>query len=161
MPHLLKLLAIALLGAAGPALAGEPPQRVVDEFYRWAMRPAPPGPMPAGMLGKELEQALEAQQAYERACARLVPPDIKPHMLDQSPFFRAPDRAKAFRSTAQEIRGLSSRVQVRFSYDDLHWTDTVLLARRDGRWVILDIKWQEGGSLTRRLVDFASIRCTR
>ena len=157
------LLAVFLLSGPFGAFASDSPVRAVEDFYAWAIQPAPEdsgkGLAPVRrLLGQELFAALEAQSAYEKACAKLVPADIKPYMLGQSPFFPWPDKAKSLVATQAVVRGDTARVFARLAHDDLRWTDTVVLRRSGDHWVILDIKWQEG-SLTRRLVEFASHRC--
>lgn len=166
MRHLRHWLAIAVLMATPAAMAGQRPAQVVADFYRLAIHPDRPEPLKgrfeavAPLLGDDLQRALVAYDAYETACSRIVPPDIKPYMLDQSPFFLAPDGAKAVVGTSERLYGAVARVSVTLAYDDVRWTDTVLLGKEQGRWVILDIQWEEGRSLTERLVDFASHRCT-
>lgn len=110
------------------------------------------------LLGEELLDALEEQRIYEAACTRLVPVDVKPYMLDQSPFFLWPDKAKSLVSVKAVIKGDTARVSAQLAYEELRWTDTVVLHRRGREWVIVNIEWQES-SLTKRLVDFASHRC--
>lgn len=171
MADLRTCSAIAILAAAAAtfpcaAAAGERPVRVVADFYGRLISPDRAEPAQAAFvalapfLGEELHQALLAYDAYERACARITPAGIKPYMLDQSPFFLAPDGAKAMLEASQRLHGDVARVSVALAYDDVRWTDTVLLGKQRGRWAILDIRWQEGGSLTERLVAFASHRCT-
>lgn len=159
-------LAIAILMAPPVVMAVQRPDQVVADFYRLTMHPNRPEP-PEGrfqavapLLGDDLRRALAAYETYETACSRIVPPDIKPHMLDQSPFFLAPDGAKTMVGTSERLYGPVARVSVTLAYDGVRWTDTVLLGRHGERWAILDIRWQEGGSLTERLLDFANHRCT-
>ena len=157
------LIALLLLGSSS-AFCSEPSTRTVERFYAWAIHPAPAdrgrGLAPVQqLLGQELFAALEAQRMYEKACARLVAADIKPYMLDQSPFFLWPDKATSLQSAKAAVKGDIARVFARLAYDDLQWTDTVVLGRRDDHWAILNIEWQDGGSLTKRLVEFASRRC--
>ncbi|MFT3758962.1 DUF3828 domain-containing protein [Thauera sp.] len=145
------------------SVASDSPADTVRDFYAWVIQPGPEEPGKGlgavrHLLGQELFSALEAQRAYERACAKLVPADIKPHMLDQSPFFQWPDGAHALVSTKTDIRASTARVSARLANGDFQWTDTVVLRHRDNRWVIMDIEWNEG-SLTRMLVEFANHRC--
>lgn len=156
------LCAMSLWLSAFAATAGESPVRTVQAFYAWALAPEHAGGDVAQvrhLLGRELFAALEAQRAYEAACAKLVPADVKPHMLDQSPFFLWPDQPTALVSTTARVKGDTARVRARLAVDSLQWTDTVVLGRQDERWVILDIAWQEG-TLTQRLAEFAAERCT-
>lgn len=153
-----------LFAAPLHVFGNDSPSRTVEEFYAWAIHPSP-ADQDRGLaaarkfLGQEIFAALEAQRSYEKVCSRLVPEDIKPHMLDQSPFFLWPDKAKALESTQTVVNGNVARVSVRLAYDDLEWTDTVTLERRSGEWAILNIEWQEGGSLTGRLMEFSRHRC--
>lgn len=158
------LLAIFLFPGLASAFADASPAHVVESFYERVIYPTPGDSSKAldsvrPLMGDALFEALEAQRMYEAACARLVPADIKPYMLDQSPFFLWPDGATSLVSAEVAIRGHTAHVSAQLAYDDLNWTDTVILRHEEGRWIIVDIKWQEG-SLTQRLVDFASHRCT-
>lgn len=156
------LYAMSLWLSAFAATAGESPVSTVQTFYAWAIAPEHADGDVAQvrhLLGRELFAALEAQRAYEAACARRVPADVKPHMLDQSPFFLWPDQPTAMVSTIAQVKGDTARVRARLAVDSLQWTDTVVLGRQDDRWVILDIAWREG-TLTRRLAEFAAQRCT-
>ncbi|NUO76690.1 MAG: hypothetical protein HOQ32_11845 [Lysobacter sp.] len=159
------MLAALVAGVPGMALAGDRPVRVTADFYGRLIHPDRPEPRQerfaaiAPFMGEELYRALRAYDAYERACARIVAADIKPHMIDQSPFFLAPDGAKTMLEAWQRVHGDVARVSVILAYDDVRWTDTVLLAKQRGRWAILDIRWQGCGSLTARLSDFAKYRC--
>lgn len=158
-----SLLAILLLLIPFGSMAHDSPERTVQDFYAWAIHTTSNDPDKEAarvqpLLGQELFTALAAQRAYEESCARLAPADMKPHMLDQSPFFLWPEGAQALLSTQASVAGDTARVSARLAYEDFHWTDTVVLRRESDRWVILDIRWQER-SLTERLVEFASYRC--
>ncbi|QNP40176.1 hypothetical protein [Lysobacter solisilvae (ex Woo and Kim 2020)] len=137
----------------------------MSEFYRRALHPtkqeiaAPRFSPVLPLLGQELAKALTAFVAYERACARITPPDMKPHMIDQDIFIQIPDGAQELLTTSQQLYGDVARVSATLRYDTLQWTDTVLLANRHGNWVILNIQWQDGWSLTKRLTEFAGHRC--
>lgn len=175
MQHSCVLLAALLLFGSPSAFSGESPVRTVEGFYDWAIHKSTPASNSTDesegiaaarqFLGQELFAALEAQRAYEKACVRLVPKDIKGHMLDQSPFFLQPDAVGALLSTKAVVKGDTARVYAKLTYAPVsdsaenQWTDTVVLGRRDQRWVILNIEWQDKGSLTQRLVEFANYRC--
>ncbi|MET0655951.1 MAG: hypothetical protein ABWY94_10325 [Pseudoxanthomonas sp.] len=163
------LLAFLLFLVSRDVFCSESPDRIVERFYDWAIHTVPGDPSgfkqgldPARqLLGQELFLALEAQRAYEQTCVRLVPKgDMKPHMLDQSPFFDAPDAVQFLESTRAVIKGDTARVFARLSYDDAYPAmDTVILRRKDDRWAIVNIEWQAGRSLTKRLLKFSSYRC--
>jgi Protein of unknown function (DUF3828) len=158
-----SILAFVLVSNS-PAFGAETPTRTVENFYAWAIHTTiedqGKGLVSAQhFFGQELLAALKAQRAYEKACARLVPAEIKPYMLDQSPFFSEPDGAKSLESTRTLAKGNTARTFARLAYDDFRWTDTVVLRREKGRWVIVDIEWQDGASLTKRQVDFAGGQC--
>lgn len=166
------LLTALLLLSHSSAFCSESPIRTVEGFYDWAIHRSgsdesqriAPGRQ---FLGEELFNAIEAQHIYEKACVRLVPEDIKGHVLDQSPYFSGPDGVGALLSTKAVVKGDTARVYAQLTYApasdsaENRWTDTVILGRRKNRWVILNIEWQDGGSLTERLMEFASYRCKR
>lgn len=174
MPPFSRPLALALLLHACAAAGGQSPAtpaQQVHTLYQWLLQPSPaeqghpdtgrPYQPVRDLFGPALLRALDTQQAYETACARIAPGTDKPHMLDQSPFFYWPDKATLLVSTTETIRGQRARVATRLAIDDHEWTDQVVLHQQpDGRWVIVDILWQDGGSLTARLQAFASERCT-
>lgn len=164
----LAILLIAGLVAPASWADERSPTQVVEEFYRWRISPdAQESANDAdmryasgrGLFGKELMGALEAQAAYEHSCARVVPTDMKPHMIDQDPFFLEADGAKSLSSLTTRVAGDIARVSAHLAYDDYRWTDQVLLTRQGARWVILDIEWEGGGKLTGRLVAFAGVPC--
>lgn len=166
MKNLNYAIALTLLGTTAWASGRTSPEQVVKDFYRWEIHPTRQeiqertyAPV-ASILGKDLLRALETQRAYENACARLVPPDIKPYMLDQSPFFPGPDEPTALESVTLNPQGDRAHVSAHLADDHVRWTDNIVLRMEHGRWVIVDIQWEEGSSLTKRLVDFASNKCT-
>ncbi|WP_157500045.1 hypothetical protein [Lysobacter sp. Root983] len=157
---------LAMLAAPIAVMAGQRPAQVAADFYRLAIHPDRPEPVQgrfatmAPLLGEDLYRALAAYDVYENACARITPRGIKPYMLDQNPFFWGADEADAMVAATERVDRDVARVWVALVDDDVRWTDAVLLGKQRGRWVILDIRWQEGGSLTERLMEFASHRCT-
>ncbi len=165
MTYIKKLLVLILLGASSIACAEQSPSQVVAEFYHWAMHPAenelamPDFDPVRPLVGKALLRALETQRAYQHACTRVAAAGDKPHMIDQNIFFLAADGAKTLDATVQTITGNVARVSINFSDDDIHWTDTVLMQIEGARWVVIDIDWQDGESLTKRLADFANDKC--
>jgi hypothetical protein len=164
MTHLRRWLLVGAL-VIPVAAYGQQPTDVVGEFYRMVLHPTKPeiaSPRFSAirpLLGQELADALNAFNAYEKACARLVPPDVKPHMVDQNLFIQIPDGAQRLLATSQQLHGDVAHVSATLAYDDLQWTDTVLLRKTRGRWVILNIKWQDDWSLIKRLAEFAGHRC--
>lgn len=110
------------------------------------------------MLSHSLYALLSAQAEHERRCIALAPPDEKPHMLDQSPFFLWPDVVSRFDVLDSEVDGATARVQVRLAYEDLEWIDVARLIREEDRWVIDELEWEQG-SLRERLTEFLSIPC--
>lgn len=154
-----KLFALALATLASSTQASTPAS-VAKEFYQWALSPdteiIPNHVQP--LLGDELLRALREQRAYEEVCRANAEADMKPHMLDQSPYFFYPDRPEAITSTTAVTRNSTAWVAVGFALSDQRWTDTVLLQRRGNRWVILNIYWHEG-SLIERLRQFARTSC--
>lgn len=121
------------------------------------MRPASGEDLASGreLIGQELFAALEAKRAYEKACVPLAQGTDKPYMLDQSPFFFWPDGATSVVSTRAVVEGDIAHVLTKLAYRNDRWADTVVLRRKGDRWVVLNIEWQDGESLTKRLVEFA------
>lgn len=151
------LLLVLLSFSHSSAYCADSPVRTVERFYAWAMRPAL-GEDPARvreLLGQELFVAIEAQRAYEKTCVPLAPGTDKPYMLDQSLFFYGAERATSVVSTRAVVEGDIAHVLTKLAYYNDRWADTVVLRRKGDRWIILDIKWQDGESLTQRLVEFA------
>ncbi len=151
---------------SGVCAAAETPKEVVQTFYEALMHPEPgdygqPHYLSVeGSLSPVLSRALRAQDEYESACIAITPPDMKPHILDQSPFFRAPEGAKTLSKLTQVLSGHTAKVSADLGYEDFEWQDTVTLVFHEGRWVIVNVSWGDGGSLIDRLKGFAASRCT-
>ena len=161
-------LLLTVLVSSSVTAGNQTPSQVAEELYRWRTHPNA-GEIELNRSGETykaglalfsepLATALDAQLAYQRACARLAP-GMKRWMIDQDPFFLAPDGAKEVDSTTTRVAGGYAYVSANLSYDDYKWTDTVVLENTNGRWVIVNILWQDGWSLTKRLVKFADYRC--
>lgn len=151
-----------LLAVAGSATAEDSnPVQTAERFYQWAISAgAQPDATPVReLLSEELFDLLAAQAAHERACAAVTPPDEKPHMLDQSPFFLWPEGAQSWSIQGEERIGERARVAVALRHDDLGWVDGAVLVREGERWVLHDLQWEQGG-LRERLEDFLSMPCT-
>jgi len=137
----------------------------VRDFYRWEMRDgghseASLEPVRA-LLSRKLHSALVAVSRQESACARAAPPDMKPYIIDGDPwYYYAQDGAKELVSTSANVSTQAASVDARLRYDDLAWTDTVILAKESGRWVIADIRFEQGGSLTASLLQYAQAAAT-
>jgi hypothetical protein len=153
-------IALLLLTACSAAVANPTPIETVERFYRWAIGAgAQPDTAPVrGLISDELFGLLAAQAAHERACAAAAPPDEKPLMFDQNPFFLWPEGAQAFSLLGEERIGERVRVGVRLRYEELEWIDVAELMRERQHWVLHDLEWQESG-LRERLQDFLSMPC--
>ncbi len=159
-PAITFLLLVACASGANPHGAEGEAIQIAERFYRWAVEAgAQPDPAPVrDLLGRELFDLLLAQAAYERACAAAAPPDEKPHMLDQNPFFLWPEGAREFSVGRGERSGGRVRVAVTLRYEELEWVDVAVLARERQRWVLHDLEWEQGG-LRERLADFLTVPC--
>lgn len=113
----------------------------------------------ADLVTSELLASLKAQDKYERYCAKLAPPDIKPHMIDQNPFFLAPDGIEQFLGAKSSIAGRTATVVAHIGDGYVTWHDTVMLRQEKGRWQVADIRWGGGGALSKRLRSFMQYRC--
>lgn len=167
MRHSRFLLLTLLSFSYSGAYCAESPASTVEKFYDWAIHRLDEGRGIASgrqYLGQELLSALEAQRNYETACSRLAPKDHVSYSLPGNPFFHGPDKVRALLTAKAVIKADTAHVGAQLTYGSASgglpsvegpWTDTVILRRKDNRWVILDIKWQDGESLTQRLVEFS------
>jgi len=146
---------LSLFLAATAAQAAEPgPQAAVQAFYELRMSQLPNGGAPdapalkliAGMLTPRLHCLLKTAHRYDEAFLATQPGDKPPFVEGDlwSSLFEGPTRVKA--QPARLGRDLAW-VPVRMFFDDggrtdaTGWTDTVLLARIDGRWLIADVDY--------------------
>jgi hypothetical protein len=145
--------------------AAEMPESVVEVFYERFIHPSktdygkPYFESVTDLVSSGLLASLKAQHEYERKCVLLGSPEEKPHMLDQNPFFFAPDGIKALLGAKSTLSDGTSKVDVVLGYDDLTWHDIVVLRREKGRWLVDNIFWGSGGSLSARLSSFMEVPC--
>lgn len=165
MKTIAQLLLAAMLCCAGAAAAADSPESAVAAFYdrfihlsdRHSGRPS--FERVADLIAPELLALLKAQDKYERYCAKVAPPDIKPHMIDQNPFFHAPDGIAQVLGTKSSLTGRTAKVVAHLGDGSVTWHDTVVLRRLKGRWEVADIVWGGGGALSKRLESFLQYRC--
>lgn len=150
---------LVLLIVAPLATAASDPRDVVTRLYAAVQAPASNETAIPSLLGDALRSAVDAQRAYERACAALAAHDEKPHMLDQSPYLLAPDRPETITVGTPGSSGDATWIRVDMAVGGYHWTDRVLLQRQGPDWKVMDIRWGQGGSLIGRLQQFSAFRC--
>lgn len=148
-----------LLFATPLIAAANNPDDVVTRFYAAIQAGGSDQAVMEPLLGDALRAAINAQRAYEQACAALAAPDEKPHMLDQSPYLMAPDRPETVTVGPPGASGDATWVPVEMAVGDYRWTDRVLLQRQEQDWQVMDVRWVQGGSLIGRLKEFAGVRC--
>lgn len=135
MKKVVQLVLAAMLFCAGAAGAADSPESAVAAFYDRFIHLAdkhygrPSFERVADLVIPELLALLKAQDKYEGYCAKLVPPDITPHLIDQDPFFRAPDGIEQFLGAKSSLTGRTAKVVAHLGdgYVTLH--DNVLLRR--------------------------------
>jgi hypothetical protein len=158
------LLALSLAPWSATAFAATPEQ-VTRDFYQWAIHGQSGHRDEAGLqpvkslLSHKLYFALAAVAQQEEICESVVPTDTKPFIIDGDPwYFYQQDGAKKLVSTAAHAGAPDAiKVDARLRYDaSMEWTDTVVLANESGRWVIADIRFEQGGSLTQALHSYAT-----
>lgn len=165
MKKTVQLLLAAMLFCAGAATAADSPEFAVAAFYDRFIHLSdkhygrPSFERVADLVTPELLALLKAQDKYERYCAKLAPSDIKPHMIDQNPFFLAPDGIEQFLGTTSSLTGRTAKVVAHLGDGDAMWHDTVVLRRQKGRWLVAEIVWGGGGALSKRLETFMQYRC--
>jgi hypothetical protein len=161
----LVLAAVLFYAGAAAAAAADSPELAVAAFYDRFIHLSdkhygrPSFERVADLLTPELLALLKAQDKYEGYCAKLAPPDMKPHMIDQDPFFLAPDGIEQFLGAKSSLTGRTAKVFAHLGDGYLTWHDTVLLRRLNGRWQVADIVWGGGGALSKRLESFMQVRC--
>ncbi len=151
--------ALALLAITPLAAAATDPYEVATTFYAAMQGPPPSTSAIAPLLGPSLRAAVDAQHAYEQACIALAARDVKPHMLDQSPYLLAPDWPETVHVVRSGARGDAAWISVEMMAGGYRWTDRVLLQKQAQDWKIMDIRWGQGGSLIGRLKQFSAVRC--
>jgi hypothetical protein len=127
------------------------PAGVVQRFYA-SLQPNASGGVPedaalrqyAPMLTVDLEAGLVRARA-ERDKARTERPGEKPPYVEGAMFSSLFEGYTQWRPLTVAVEGNSARVPTCFVYADggsrTEWTDTVLLRRDDGIWVIDDIAY--------------------
>jgi hypothetical protein len=165
MANLRQLFIAALLLGSGDAAADESPGAVVLAFYDRFVNLEPkdygrPDYERVGdLLAPELLIAFQSQEKLQEKCARSAPRKSKPNMIDQNPFFLAPDGFKAVMGLKENISGERADVAAELSYDDFIWEDTVELQFVNSHWLVANITWGGGGSLKGRLETFMHYQC--
>jgi hypothetical protein len=165
----MKCLVVLIALAAAPACGAEvlSPQETVKEFYTREIH----GPYSSDqrllgnvrhLLSKELDSLLSATDNYQLACTKLVPPDVKPWILDSDPwYYYSADGARSIDGTTLLAqRGSAARVAAQLRYDaELKWTDTVTLNKDGDSWRIANISFEQGGSLIKSLHSYIKYSC--
>lgn len=151
------LRCLALLLAGAPALGADPaahPQAAVQAFYDLRIAQLPAGGAPddaslkviAAQLTPRLQCLLKTAHRFDEAFLATQPGDKPPFVEGDlwSSLFEGPTRVKA--QPARLARDMAW-VPVRMFFDDggkpdaNGWTDTVVLNRIDGRWLIADVNY--------------------
>lgn len=165
MKNLMTLL-LALAPSAQGAEAANP-QDVVKDFYTREIH----GPFAADgqmlgnvrhLLSKELDALLTATDRYQDACTQVVPPDVKPWIIDADPwYYYSSDGANAIEGASLVSLGTSAAlVSAQLAYDpSLRWTDTVVLVKVGDAWRIANIRFEQGGSLIQSLRAYIGHSC--
>jgi hypothetical protein len=165
MKKTVQLILAAMLFCAGAVAAADSPEFAVAAFYDRFIHLSdnhygrPSFERVADLVTPELLALLKAQDKYERYCAKIAPPDIKPHMIDQDPFFLGPNGIEQFLGTKSSVTGRTAKVVAHLGDGYVMWHDTVVLRRLKGRWQVADIVWGGGGTLSKRLETFMQYRC--
>ena len=158
-----RLLAVALTFAAalaaciapGPAQAADAnPQSAVQDFYELRIAQLPNGGAPdepalkliAAMLTPRLQCLLKTAHRYDEAFLATQPGDKPPFVEGDlySSLFEGPSRVKAQPARlARDIAWVPVRMffDAGGKFDATGWTDTVVLNRIDGRWLIADVNY--------------------
>jgi len=134
------LFALLLLAATSTT-----PQATVERFYTTYIAHKPAG-LPSGkdltrlrpFLSAKLAAAIDAANVYSKEYARKNPDD-KPPFVDGDYFASLFEGPSSFKTAAAVQDGNAWKVPVRFKYENVHWTDTVVVTRENGKYVIDDV----------------------
>ncbi|CAN7500425.1 hypothetical protein LJR143_003289 [Pseudoxanthomonas sp. LjRoot143] len=147
--------------------AAASPQDVVKEFYTREIH----GPYSSDgrmlgnvrhLLSDELDALLTATDRYQAACTRLVPPGVKPWIIDGDPwYYYSSDGARSIDGTTLVSHGkTTAHVTAQLTYDSsMRWADTVTLVKAGDTWRIANIRFEQGGSLIKSLHTYIKHRC--
>jgi hypothetical protein len=153
-PGLRYLLPVcAALLAPAPALAADAAKLAVADFYRTYRELRDTGGLTgipnAGQLERlspsltpELSGLLSAALAEQQRCAKQYPDD-KPPWIEGDIFSSNFEGFTSMAVQNSKPRGNQRSVSVRFTYVEgrhkASWTDTLVLDKRSGRWLVEDI----------------------
>lgn len=162
-----KLILLLALASSAQGAEAANPQDVVKDFYTREIHGpfATDGRMLGNvrhLLSKELDALLTATDRYQDACTQLVPPDVKPWIIDADPwYYYSSDGANSIEGTSLVSRGTSAAlVSAHLAYDpSLRWTDTVILVKVGESWRIANIRFEQGGSLIESLRAYIGRSC--
>lgn len=144
----LGLLAVPLL-CAGRVAAQQTPREVAQGFYRLVVSEQPAGlpgaqemPLFDPYLSRGL-RALFARAARERDEAVRRRPDEKPPFVDGSLFSCAFEGPRRFSLGRPKVSGRFAYVPVKQDAgpgENVEWTDTLVLVKEGGRWLVWDVR---------------------
>jgi len=153
MKRLRLWLALGLLAApllcAGRAAAQQAPREVAKGFYQLVVGEAPsglPDEREMRLFTPYLSRGLRtffARAAKERDEAMRAHPDEKPPFVDGSLFSCAYEGPKRFSLGGVKVSGRFAYVAVRQDAgpgENVEWTDTLVLVRERGRWLVWDVR---------------------
>lgn len=162
------LAALCSLSLAAHA-APQAPEETLAAFYRWALA-HPAGGLPSagqrGQLSKvlspQLVQLLQEASIMEARCMKTAPKGDKPLIIEGNLFVGNYEGASevAYGSMYQEgdVASIEAKlvyVDPRFPRAHKHravaWKDAVELRLREGRWLVSDVRFEQGGSLATTL----------
>ena len=141
------LLSLACVLPLRPAHAADSPAAVVSAFYKQRLAlnfSGAPTPQQLQALSPYLSQHLQAllERAWQkRERDRARAPDEKPAFAEGDLFSSLFEGPTSFAIAGNEVLVHEYAVTVRFKHEETTWKDTVRLANKQGRVVIVDIEY--------------------
>lgn len=148
-PSLVLVLLLAPVYCEARAAAQKSPHQVASEFYTLVVREDPSG-LPearqmrlfAPYLSRSLRGLFAGAQKEQDEAVR-ARPDEKPPNVDGCLFSCLFEGPKRFRLNKPRLEGRFAYVGVEQSGEadgDVKWTDTLVLVKERGRWLVWDIR---------------------
>lgn len=154
MRHLTTLLALPIVLAANLVVAQEIPPTTIAEMFCLA-RTVGDMSLVEPYISADLDYAVKEASA-KTLLAQQKAPDEKPPLGDGIPWQSFPDQAPE--CLVDYAAPANDPAEVRITYTfattpDANWTDTLVIRKVDGAWMIDDIMFNDGTLLTKALSD--------
>jgi hypothetical protein len=172
------LLLVMLIGTGVQSSAS--PAQVVRAFYRTHEALSGSG-LPdssartsiAPFISPRLEKLLQQAKAKEARCIESTQAGLKPPIWESAIFAGTTEGATGVSRivvktqssksalVSASLEHIDSRFAVGHKYHTSAWLIDLRLSNTSGRWLITDLSYSDGVSLSKQLVEFIQLRCDR